>query len=388
MPFETFFSTEADLADALTHLEKQWHKSWSGRTDLALVFVSPHHAETIESQLPRLRKLAGEGILLGCTGESIVANGQEIEGKPAISLWLGRWNDEVKLTPFHLAIERTSEGMSLLGWPDVLAEAGEPPRLILMLGEPFTFPIKVFFEQLEEQVGPIPVMGGMASGATRPGGNRLIFGDAEVTSGGVGVVFQGAASFRTVVSQGCRPIGHPLVITSATQNVIHELGGKPPLAHLQEIWSESNAADRALMQQGLHVGVVMNEYQDHFDRGDFLIRNIMNVDRDSGALVVADFMRVGQTVQFHVRDSATAHEDLDALLRTTAVHMKPRGGLLFSCNGRGSRLFPEPDHDAGLIQRTLGPLPLAGFFAQGELGPVGKKNYIHGFTASLLLFEE
>jgi small ligand-binding sensory domain FIST len=181
-----------------------------------------------------------------------------------------------------------------------------------------------------------------------------------------------------------------MVITRAQDNVIFELGGKPPLGLLQELWQTLDARERELLQQGLHVGRVINEYQEEFQRGDFLVRNVAGIDRQSGALAITDRVRVGQTVQFHVRDAATADEDLHALLQLdlSAHERQPGGALLFSCNGRGTRMFPEAHHDAGAIRAEAGAIPLAGFFAAGELGPIGGKNFIHGFTASVVLFEE
>ncbi len=181
-----------------------------------------------------------------------------------------------------------------------------------------------------------------------------------------------------------------MIITKAQDNLIYELGGKTPLLQLQELWPELGERDRQLFQQGLHIGRVINEYQGEFQRGDFLVRNVLGLERSSGALGLNDLVRVGQTVQFHVRDAETADEDLHALLQLDVhAHEKRPGAVLaFSCNGRGTRLFPEPNHDARVIREETGSIPVAGFFAQGELGPVGGQNFIHGFTASLALFED
>jgi small ligand-binding sensory domain FIST len=181
-----------------------------------------------------------------------------------------------------------------------------------------------------------------------------------------------------------------MVITRGQENIIEELGGRPPLAQLQELWNSLTPEDQNLFQQGLHIGRVINEYQGEFQRGDFLVRNVLGLDRATGALAITDRVRVGQTVQFHVRDAETADEDLHALLQLDVhAHDKPpQGALLFTCNGRGTRLFNQPHHDAGVIRAEAGTIPVAGFFAQGELGPVGGQNFIHGFTASVALFEE
>ncbi len=204
------------------------------------------------------------------------------------------------------------------------------------------------------------------------------------------MLLRGPVGARCIVSQGCRPIGRPFVITRARENVILELAGKPPLARLQELWQQLGPEDQQLFQRGLHVGRVINEYQGGFQRGDFLVRNVLGLDRDTGALAITDRVRVGQTVQFHVRDAATADEDLHALLQIdlSAGAKRPAGALVFSCNGRGSRMFDQPDHDARAVRAEAGEIPLAGFFAAGELGPVGGQNFLHGFTASVVLFEE
>jgi small ligand-binding sensory domain FIST len=207
--------------------------------------------------------------------------------------------------------------------------------------------------------------------------------------GAVGVVLHGGPRIRSVVSQGCRPIGTHYVITKAEENVVYELGGVPPMQRLHELLSTLSEEDQQLMEEGLHLGVVMNEYQDAFRRGDFLISNLLGADSESGAIAIGNPVRTGQTVQFHVRDAQAADEDLHQLLDDDRTQNgdPPQAALLFSCNGRGTRLFPEANHDAGTIQSKVGPIPLAGFFAQGEFGPVGGKNHIHGFTASVALFE-
>ena len=208
--------------------------------------------------------------------------------------------------------------------------------------------------------------------------------------GAVGVLLQGPLGLRSIVSQGCRPIGRHMVVTKAQDDIIFELGGRPPLAQLQELWQSLGPHERDLFQRGLHIGRVISEFQGDFQRGDFVIRNLTGIDKASGAIHITDRVRIGATIQFQVRDAATADEDLHALLQLDlSAHAKrPAGALVFSCNGRGSRLFEEPHHDARAVRGEAGPIPLAGFFAAGELGPVGGQNFIHGFTASVALVEE
>ncbi len=388
MPFLSLLSTLADTAQALQEIRRQIVAQWTGTVEVALSFFSMHHLAAVEKIALSLSEMNPRA-LLGCPGETIIGNDREVEQGPALCVWLGRWTEAIEVTPFHLALEQTSEGYSLLGWPDELVEATPSESLLLALADPFTLPVDDFLSQINDEHSGLPVVGGMASGGREPGVHRLILGKRVLSEGAIGVLLQGPIRCRHVVSQGCRPIGKPLVITKARDNMILELGGKPPLAQLQLLWPELNPRDQQLVQQGLHVGRVINEYQEGFQRGDFLVRNVIGIDRNTGALAITERVRVGQTVQFHVRDATTADEDLRLLLQSQskAHATKPQGALLFSCNGRGTRLFPAPHHDAATIQSECGPVPLGGFFAQGELGPIGGQNFIHGFTASVALFE-
>jgi small ligand-binding sensory domain FIST len=208
--------------------------------------------------------------------------------------------------------------------------------------------------------------------------------DAGVhTSGAVGAFLGPTARLATVVSQGCRPIGEPLVVTRAERNMIYELAGRPALERLTELFEASDPDDKRLLAGGLHVGRVIDEHKLDFQRGDFLVRNVLGGDKASGAIAVGDVVEVGSTVQFHVRDADTADEDLRSLLAGECAE----GALLFTCNGRGTRLFGVADHDAEVVSEALDGAPVAGFFAAGELGPVGGRNFLHGFTASIALFE-
>ena len=389
MPFASGLSTastEAALLDVCSSVRKRLAEA----PDLVVLFFSVHHLENAEEIVKTVQERLSPRCLLGCVGDSIVGDEKEIERGPALSLWAAKWSRPVEMTPFHLVLERTSEGASLLGWPDALVEAQPKQSAILLLGDPFTLPIDLFLAQVNESHPGLPVLGGMASGIRSAGQCRLLLNGQVCDQGGVGVLLQGDIGLRSIVSQGCRPIGKHMVVTKADENIIEGLGGKPPLSQLQQLWQELSREDQDLFQQGLHIGCVINEYQGEFQRGDFLVRNVLGLDRTSGSLAITDRVRVGQTIQFHVRDAATADEDLHALLQRDLQGRErpPSAALIFTCNGRGTRLFQQPHHDAGVLRKEAGPIPVAGFFAQGELGPIGGQNFIHGFTASIALFEE
>jgi small ligand-binding sensory domain FIST len=390
MPFASFLSTSSDSRQAVDEACTHAIADLGGRPDLAFLFFSPHHSGAAADLALRAEATLHPRCLLGCQGEAIVGKGREVEDDPAISLWLARWSKPIEQTPFHLTLEETSEGHSLLGWPDALQHVNTDQSAMLVLGDPFSFPADLFLAQVNEDFPRLRVMGGMSSGSREPGQAALLLGTEVLTHGAVGVLLDGELNLRGVVSQGCRPIGKALVITKARDNIILELGGRPALVQLQEMWQQLSPHDQGLVRRGLHVGRVLSEYKADFQRGDFLIRNVIGLDRESGFIAIADRVRVGQTIQFHVRDAESADEDLHQLLQidVTSHVQSPAAALLFTCNGRGTRLFDAPNHDAGTIRAEIGEVPLAGFFAQGELGPVGDQNCIHGFTASVVLFED
>jgi small ligand-binding sensory domain FIST len=388
MPFAAALSTAADLPRALDEVSAA--PRFDGPIDLAVCFFSPHHAAKRDVLAAELTGRLQPRCLFGCVGESVIGTGREVERTPALSVWLARFVAGVELDPFHLVPSQTPDGLSLLGWPDALLDADPKNAVLLTLGDPFTFPAaESFLPTLDADHRGLRVFGGMASGVG-PGHPALVLGTEAVEVGAVGVLLRGPVGVRGVVSQGCRPIGRPLVVTKGHDNIIQELGGRTPLEWLREIYQGLSPRDQALFQGGLHVGLVIDEYRDRFDRGDFLIRNVYGLDRDTGALAITDRIRAGQTVQFQVRDAGSADDDLRALLQADrAAAQKPAAAaLVFSCNGRGTRLFANPDHDASALAHEHGPVPTAGFFAAGELGPVGGRNFLHGFTASIAVFEE
>jgi small ligand-binding sensory domain FIST len=396
MPFACALSTAAVTAQAVAQACDHAAAALAGPPDLAVLFYSPHHLPAVHEIAETVQRL-NPAVAMGSVAETVIGNEREVENGPALSLWLAKWQKPVRMQPFHLVLEATADGPSLFGWPDELLgvaddspQSAEEQSAVLLLGDPFTFPTDLFLTRINEDARGVPVLGGMASGIGGAGECRLVLNDAVHDQGAVGLLLEGEIGLRWIVSQGCRPIGKPLVVTKAQENVILELGGKSPLDQLRELWPTLSERDQQLFQRGLHIGRVLDEYRGAFGRGDFLIRNVMGIERTSGALIIADQVRVGQTVQFQVRDAETADEDLRTLLTADrgAHDRPPAAALLFSCNGRGTRLFPQPHHDARAVRGEAGPVPLAGFFAAGELGPVGGQNFVHGFTASVALFEE
>ena len=388
MTYAASLSLDPDLDSAVQAVCADVRKQLAGQSPtLCFLFASHAHADGFDELPATIRRELGAEVLLGCSGETVVGGLQEIEDGPALSLWAGVLPGAT-LTPFHVEFGETPDGLIAVGFPDDLSERAADARALFAFGEPYTSVPDSVIDRFADELPGVPLLGGMASGGG-PGANRVFLNDDCLSDGTVAVLLQGGPKVRSVVSQGCRPIGPTFVVTKSERNIVFELGGKPTINRLREFLSELPERDQQLVQQGLHLGIAMSEYKPTFGRGDFLISNVIGADQQIGAIAIGNLVRVGQTVQFHIRDADTADEDLAHLLdQHRAEQPAPtRGALLFSCNGRGTRLFDAPHHDANAIQKVLGRIPVAGFFAQGELGPVGGKNYIHGFTASIACFE-
>jgi small ligand-binding sensory domain FIST len=346
--------------------------------DVALVFAGArnleHAAEGMEAVSERLRS----GAVLGCAAQGVLGAGREIEDG-GVAVWAASLPD-AEVEPFHLEAVLSGESVALAGLPELGgADAA------LMLADPYTFPVDPLLEHLAEEQPGLPVVGGIASAG--PGPAALLSAEGAAGGGAVGVVLRGA-DVRACVSQGARPVGPEMTVTEGEDNVIRELASRPALERIKEAVVELDPEEQALAAGGLLLGVVVDPNKPDYERGDFLIRGIAGADEEMGSITVGTHVRVGQAVRLQVRDAGSAHEDLEHALdrQLAALSRPPAGALLFTCNGRGSRMFRTPDHDARAVADAFGGAPTGGFFCAGEIGPVGPRSFVHGFTATLAVF--
>ena len=378
--------TEAAVNEVLQAVTKQLPEQ---HAHLSLVFASPHHLKALPNFLHRIQEHLSSHILLGCTGGGVIGERREVENRPGLALMAASLPG-VTLTPFHIEQSDLEESWQATYWQQRLSVSPEAEPAFILLPDPFTIDAQKLLDVFNTTFPQRPVLGGLASGGQSPDTCALLY-NGEVVHGAVGAVLTGNFILRTVVSQGCKPIGQPQIITRSDGHIIYELGGRPALEVIRETIADLSPEDQALVRTSLMIGRVIDEYKEEFGRGDFLIRTFMGADAASGAVAFGDAFRAGQTVQLHVRDAATAREDLHLLMDTLTpeVAARPaRGALLFSCNGRGAHMYGEPDHDSRVIAETTGAIPLAGFFCNGEIGPIGSTNFLHGFTASIGVFQE
>jgi small ligand-binding sensory domain FIST len=367
--FAAALSEHPVAAHAIGEVTGQVLEALGGKPDLALLFVTGDHVREVAEAAAVVREVLQPSALVGCTAVSVMANGVEVEESAAVVLWAGRFG---AVHPVRL------------GLGDTLPDAPPfDPGALILLGDPFTFGADDAFAAIEERWPGLPVVGGMASAARGPGGNVLVKNDELATSGAVGVFLGPGVEVETVVSQGCRPIGRPYAVTAADANVVRELGGRPAVERLTELADgDLSPEEIAIINRGgLHMGRVIDERKVELERGDFLVRNVVGANQQEGWIAVGEMVELGETLQYHLRDADSADDDLRALLGGRMAD----AALVFTCNGRGTNLFDEPHHDARVVDEYLSRPAAAGFFAAGEFGPIGGRNFVHSFTASIAL---
>lgn len=355
---------------------------------LGLVFIAPRYFKQARQILEILRVHARIPLLAGCSSPSLIAGGQEIEENAGLSLGLYSLPG-AELKAFHFTQEQVEEANGPGYWRMETGLDPENTNGWLIFIDPFHLDSEAWLKSWNEAYAPVPVLGGLASGDFTEQLTQVYLNGDVFEEGGIAISIGGGVQLAGVTSQGCTPIGETWTLTKVEQNVIHEIGNRPAYEVLAETFNQLSPDEQKHARGNLFVGLVVNEYIEDFHRGDFLIRNLLGADPRSGSIVVGAAPRLGQTIQFQRRSAAAATEDMNELLERTRDKLQKTtiyGGCLCSCNGRGQGMFGRANHDAELVQQRLGPMGLSGFFCNGEIGPVGERSFLHGFTASLALF--
>jgi small ligand-binding sensory domain FIST len=351
--------------------------------DLVLVFASGAHLTDPEEMLALVQSELAPAALVGCAAGGVLGGARELEGGTGVAVWAARLQGG-EARPFHATVRRQDDLGVLEGMPELRSDAA-----VILLSDPYTFPTDAVLDGIAEAAPGVPVLGGLSSARSPVGDAAVLFtADGVQDEGAVGVCLNGV-ELLPCVSQGAAPLGREMTVTAAEDNVIYELAGQPAVKAIEQAVGELSLNERALVATGLLIGIVIDGGKPEYEQGDFLVRGVTGADQASGAITLGATVTTGEVVRLHARDARSADEDLrrELRLRVAAIGgQRPAGALVFSCNGRGLGMFGTRDHDAGLVQSELGGTPAAGFFAAGEIGPVGGRSFVHGFTATLAVF--
>lgn len=390
MRWATGLSTEAALERAVDEaLEGVQSRLGGEPPDLLLAFASAAHAGDYDRLPGMLRARLRHTQVLGCSAGGVIAEGRELEGNVALSL-VGATLPGVDVHPFHVSqADLPPPAADGAAWRARLGLQAPPDAHAIVLPDPFSCDAQRLVRGLDRAFPGGTRIGGQASGGAAPGQNALFLDDGVHRAGAVGVLLSGNVDVDTIVAQGCRPIGQPMFVTRGVRNVVFELDGAPAIEALEALYESLDTGDQALFREALFIGVVMDREREVYRQGDFLVRNLLGLDAKTGGLAIGTLLEPNQVVQFHVRDARTSAEDLETMLDThrgAGPLERPRGALLFSCLGRGAGLYGAPDHDTRAFLSRVGPVPVGGFFCNGEIGPVRGRTFVHGYTSAFALF--
>jgi len=356
-----------------------------GQVSCGFVFVSADYAPDLADFLELLKLHAHVPVLAGCSGAGFLGTSREEEQAVGFSLLLLHLPD-TQIHPVRLPAVGENDELTAAAMRQLAGPGSERCEAWITVANPFTLAVEPWLDAWDAAFPGVPAVGGLASGGRR-GDTAFVFHERELVEGGVAIGFSGGVKLRTLVSQGCRPVGEPFTITGAEGHLVTSLGSRPAFEALDSTFGSLPARDQALAQGNLFVGLAMSEYLEEFKTGDFLIRNLIGGDPQAGVLAVGALPRVGQTLQFQLRDRTSADAEMRHLLgEVNAGGARPFASLAFTCTGRGRHLFGERHHDARLLAEVVGEHASAGFFCNGEIGPVGGHNFIHGYSAALALF--
>lgn len=399
-------STRPSLEAAVTEVVDRLKQSLSTPIDLGIIFVSSAFASDYARLVPLLLERLPIPVLIGCSGAGIIGmdaslHAVEVEENVALSLSVASLPG-VKLDSFKISPQQLPDlDSSPEAWIDLIGVAPEEQPDFILLAEPFASKINELLQGLDFAYPGSVTIGGLASVSSMMAQPTLfsytknVAGDYWTYEGAIGIALSGNIEVETIVAQGCRPIDCLYQVAEGERNIISSLTkiGEPsnprsPLEFLRDLINNLNDKDKKLVENSLFVGIVRDEFKSQLGQGDFLIRNLLGVDPNTGAIAIGDRVRAGQRIQFHLRDADASATDLELLLQNDRkLNKSPAAGaLMFSCVGRGKNLYGKPNFDSELFSRYLGNIPLLGFFCNGEIGPVGGNTFLHGYTSAFGIF--
>ncbi len=392
MKWASSLAQDSDLKTAFESAAEQIKTELNSQPpDLLLCFLSPSFSKDYKRVPELATSLLHPREFAGCSAGGLIGGGVELEGRNAAVSLSAAILPDVNIKSFHIEDKDLPDADAApCKWEELMHVKSEDQPHFILLPDPFTFRIDILAQGLDYAFSQAVKIGGLASGANQPGHNALFLKNETYSRGAVGLSLSGDIQIDSIVAQGCRPVGPTYRVTKCKDNILLELDGKPAVQALYEVLEKMTPKDQQLAKYSLFLGVVMDEFKDNFQHGDFLIRNILGLEQISGALLVGELLRNERTVQFHLRDAETSSDDLRSMLKQykDRANAKPKGALLFSCLGRGEHLYGIPNHDSNCFKDYIGAIPLGGFFCNGEIGPVGGTTFLHGYTSSFGLFRE
>ena len=361
------------------------------KADLAIIFISSHHSSDYEEVSKKIKNAINCDKVIGCSASGVIGEGQEFEYLPGISIIVASLPN-VTITPFHFyQDELPSPDEGPKSWEKIVGNVGEDPETIVLFPDPFSIRTEYVLDGLDFAFPRSKTIGALASGGNKPGENAMFVNEKTYYKGSCGLLITGNFELDILVAQSCRPIGEPMIVTQSSNNVIHELDGELPIVAIKNIYDKASEEDKENMNNALQIGMLMDRLSNNREKIQYMIRNISSIDKDTGSIMIGESITDGQIIQFHLRDSSVAQEELKKML--SEYHQEKsktiKSTLMFSSVGRGKYLLGKSHHDINLYKNVIDyNSPVTGFFSNGEISPIGDRTFLHGYTSSFAIFKE
>jgi|TARA_B100001094_G_scaffold260619_1_gene261150 small ligand-binding sensory domain FIST len=385
-------SNSPSLEIALEDVTREILKKLDGKNpDLGFVFISSHHSSEYEQITEKIKSKIPFKTILGCSASGVIGEGKEFEYLPGISLTAGILPD-VTFTPFHFTQnDLPNPDQSPDAWHEIIDTNAENPKAIVLFPDPFSIRTEYILDGLDFAYPNTKIIGALASGGSKPGQNGLFLDDETYSNGCAGLIISGNFELDVLVAQSCRPIGEPMIVSRANNNVINELDNDLPIVAIKKLYEQLPEDEKYIMNNALQIGILMDRLGDVEEEITYMIRNISSIDKETGSITIGESITEGQIVQFHLRDSGAAQEELKKMLSEYENKNGEiiKSTLMFSSVGRGKYLLGESHHDINLYKNLIDDKsPITGFFSNGEISPIGDRTYLHGYTSSFAIFKE
>ncbi len=365
-------------------------KSHSISPTFGLLFCAADTLPNAKEILEIIRIYAQVPVMLGCSGAGLIVNAHEFEGEGGYSVSL-YYLPDTAAEVVHLPSDLFEADDLADALRETIAGQAESANAWMLFASSDSFGDESWLADWDQATGGRTTIGGFACGASSSGVAALYAAGDVFYDGAVAMSLSGAVTIESVLAQGCRPVGSPWTVTQADHNVIHQIGNRPILEVLRDTLEGMSHKEQKLARGNIFIGLVLDEYKQNFEMGDFLVRNLAGIDPQTGSVAIATPLRIGQNLQFQIRDAQTASTDLESLLKVRMLQLRGRsvyGACLCDCIGRGASLFGVPDHDVSVIRDIVPGLNVGGVFCNGEFATVDGRTLLHGYAASLALFVE